>query len=130
MSATDPRLPVISVVDDDEAVRDSLRLLLQTSRYRVNEYASGRHFLSDPSAAKADCWICDLHMPEMSGAEMLERARARGWNVSAIVMTGQGDANLERRLIQAKVVRILEKPVSDIALLEWVEKACALTKRD
>ena len=130
MSAKNQHFPAISVVDDDDAVRDSLRLLLETSGYRVIEYASGTYFLADPSAAKADCWICDLHMPDMNGAEMLERARARGWNVSTIIMTGRGDAHLERRLIQAKVVRILEKPVGDTALLEWVEKACALTKHE
>jgi FixJ family two-component response regulator len=127
MFARDSRRYSVAVVDDDEAVRDSLRLLLEMSGYRVVDYSSGVHFLADPAAAKADCWICDLHMPEMNGAEVMERARAQGWMVSSLVMTGRGDAGLERRLKHADVLKIFEKPVGDDMLLEWVEKACALT---
>ena len=69
---------MISIVDDDAAVRDSLRFLLECEGYETREFASAREFLPADRAADGDCLILDVHMPGMSGIELLETMRRQG----------------------------------------------------
>jgi FixJ family two-component response regulator len=115
----------ISIVDDDDPVRDSMRLLLETLGYSVREYASADALLHDPGARDCSCLILDLHMPGMTGIELLEQLRAEGFGAPALLVTGRRDASLDQRLSRAAILTTLQKPVSEDVLIEWVTRACA-----
>src|SRR5579864_9260327 len=89
----------VCAVDDDEAVRDSLRALLESHDISVRDYASAMEFLSDLNTQQSDpdCMILDLHMPGLSGIELLEVLRRRRIPVPVIILTGRGDADLRVR---------------------------------
>lgn len=116
---------VIVIVDDDEPVRDSMRLLLESMGFGTRDYASASDLLDDPHGDKCDCLILDLHMPGVNGLELLEMLRARGSKVPALLVTGRGDSSLSERIARAGILATLSKPVSEDLLLEWVERACA-----
>lgn len=115
----------ISIVDDDDPVRDSMRLLLETFGYSVREYASPAALLGDPGARECSCLILDLHMPGMSGIELIEQLRAEGFEAPALLVTGRRDTTLEQRLSRAAILTTLQKPVSEDLLIQWVTRACA-----
>jgi two-component system response regulator FixJ len=115
----------ISIVDDDDPVRDSMRLLLETFGYSVREYANPAALLNDPDSRACKCLIMDLHMPGMSGLEMLEQLRAEGFLAPALLVTGRRDTSLEQRFSGAAILTTLQKPVSEDVLIEWVTRACA-----
>ena len=117
----------ISIVDDDDPVRDSMRLLLETLGYSVREYASPDALLHDPVARDCSCLILDLHMPGMSGLELLEQLRSEGFGAPALLVTGRRDDSLEQRLSRAAILTTLQKPVAEEVLIEWVTRACATT---
>jgi FixJ family two-component response regulator len=113
----------VSIVDDDDPVRDSTRALLESFGYSVRCYSSPAAFLDDPQAEGSDCLILDLHMPLMSGLELLEQLRDRKIQTPAILLTANGE-RLNARAKQAKVLAILRKPVPEDVLLKWVRTAC------
>jgi two-component system response regulator FixJ len=115
----------ISIVDDDDPVRDSMRLLLETFGYSVREYASAAALLKDPYARTCSCLILDLHMPGMTGLELLEQLRSDGFAAPALLVTGRRDASLEQRFSRAAILTTLQKPVAEDVLIEWVTRACA-----
>jgi two-component system response regulator FixJ len=117
----------ISIVDDDHPVRDSMRLLLETFGYSVREYSSAAALLDDPDARACSCLILDLHMPGMTGLELLEQLRSEGFEAPALLVTGRRDASLEQRLSRAAILATLQKPVSEDVLIEWVTRACTAT---
>jgi two-component system response regulator FixJ len=114
----------ICVVDDDDAVRDSVQVLLESYGHAVRTFARAEEFLRGRGPAKPACLILDLHMPGMGGLELLERLRAEGDTVPIIVITGRADAGLRRRVERAEAVAMLEKPVDDELLVETVAKIC------
>ena len=116
---------VISIVDDDEPVRDSMRLLLESLGFRARDYASAQNLLDDPDGIDCSCLVLDLQMPGMSGLELLEMLRSRGVRVPALLVTANGDPKLESRIERAGILATLAKPVSENLLLEWIERACA-----
>lgn len=115
---------MIAIVDDDEPVRDSMRLLLESIGFGARDYASAAELLDDPRGNDCDCLILDLHMPGMNGLELLEMLRARGSKVPALLVTGRGDASLNDRISRAGILATLAKPVAEDLLLQWVERAC------
>ena len=124
---SDNRPRIIHTVDDDDDVRDSMGVLLESFGFTVRTFASAAEFLRDPECGKADCLLLDLQMPGMTGLELLERLRARGVGTPAILITAN-DENLETRPARAKVLTVLHKPVTDDELLQWIERACAHPK--
>ncbi len=112
----------IHVVDDDPAMRDSLEMLLSASGFTVRSHASAQAFLSE-GLAGVDCVLTDVRMPEIDGLELLRRLRARDLRLPVIVMTGQGDIAIAVRAMKAGAVDFLEKPFSDDALFEAIERA-------
>jgi two-component system CheB/CheR fusion protein len=105
----------IVLIDDDEAVRESTRLLLESYGFDVLDFASAESFL----AAKRDglgCLLVDQHMPGMSGIDLLETLRAQGDFTPALMITGRGDAALEDRT-GAIGIRLLPKPVDETELV-------------
>ena len=118
----------VHVVDDDPAIRDSLRVLLSSAGFPVQTYDSAAAFLA-AAAGLAGCVLTDIRMPEMDGLELQQRLSQRDIHLPVIVMTGQGDIHLAVRAMKAGAVDFLEKPFDDAALLDAVRRALAESKR-
>ena len=115
--------PTVFIVDDDEAVRDSLRMLIETHGWPVRDFASGTTLIESlPTAAKG-CLVLDFHMPSGNGLDLLDQLRKHRITLPAILITGLGDARMARRAAKAGILAIIEKPFSDNALLDTVERA-------
>lgn len=112
----------ILVVDDDSAVRDSMRVLLESAGYAVTAYASAGDFLKDPVPAQG-CLIVDIRMPEMDGLELQEEIARRGVELPIIIMTGHGDVPLAVRGMKAGAIDFIEKPFDAKMLLDGVSRA-------
>ena len=123
-----PRPSVVHVVDDDEAVRDSMRALLESHGFEVCDYASAREFLIGTPLQPKGCMLLDLHMPEMSGLELLDTLHARGSKLPVIVVTGRSDAVLKERVARAGALVLLDKPVADDMLLSSLTSALSLAE--
>jgi len=112
----------VYIVDDDEAVRDSLRLLLESNDIEIRDYRSADDFLQADAADMA-CLLLDLHMPGTSGLELLRLLRARGMMLPVIVVSGRRDGALDADVRAAGATAILSKPFDDKVLLELLQKA-------
>lgn len=115
----------ILIVDDDADVRDSLRALLESSDYLVNEHDSAAGVLVDPQLRQALCLIADIRMPGMDGLQLQEELTARKIGVPVVVVTGHGDVPLAVRAMKAGAVDFLEKPFDEELLLAAVRRAVA-----
>jgi FixJ family two-component response regulator len=114
--------PTVHVIDDDDAVRDSMRLMLEVEGFVVRTYASAVAFLREAHLAGNPCLIVDMHMPGISGVALLDQLRRNGINVPAIVMTGMANKRIRRAVEQVKSI-ILEKPFSLAELIHSIEAA-------
>lgn len=115
----------IHLVDDDEAVRDALSLLLGTYGYAVTAYADPTSFLAAADALPPGCLLVDLRMPAVSGLQLQERLSERGIDWPFIVITGHGDIHACRRAFKAGAVDFLTKPIDEQVLVEAVQAALA-----
>ncbi len=116
--------PRIFIVDDDEAIRDSLQLLLRASGFgNVVAYASARDFLAQAEPAPGECLLLDVRMPEMDGLELQQELNRRGIKLPVIIMTGHGDVPIAVRAMKAGAADFIEKPFSDELLLDCVRRA-------
>jgi two-component system response regulator FixJ len=113
----------IYVVDDDEAVRDSLSLLLKTSGFRVRSFSGAGEFLSAVSSLEPGCLIADVRMPEIDGLELQERLARLDVRLPTIVITGHGDVPLAVRAMKAGAVDFVEKPFTEDTILASVRHA-------
>jgi two-component system response regulator FixJ len=114
--------PVIYVIDDDDAVRDSLRMLLESHRFPVRTYASGTAFLRDEPPSESGCLLIDVDMPDMNGLDLLDELRKRGVTIPAIVMTGGLTMTIPPSADRAEA-RLVEKPFRAAELIGYVEMA-------
>lgn len=115
--------PMIFILDDDMATRDSLRLLLECEGLQAREFASGRAFLDTIPAGEEGCLLLDVQMPGMSGFEVLEALRRRGDDRPVIVITGHPTPAAKSRAEAAGVLAFVEKPYHADALLDLVHRA-------
>jgi FixJ family two-component response regulator len=115
--------PVISVVDDDESLRRSLRNLVRSVGFRVEMFASAEEFLTSPRREHTGCLVLDLRMTGMSGLDLLRRLAASNVRVPAIVLTAHGDGEIRQQCLQAGAVAFLDKPFRGTALLDAVRLA-------
>ena len=114
----------VYIVDDDAAILDSLKILVESEGYRAVAFASALEFLaSDAPAALDGCLIADVRMPGMSGLELQEELNARGAKLPVIIMTGHGDVPLAVSAMKAGAVDFLEKPFDEEALLDSIRRA-------
>jgi len=113
----------VHVIDDDEALRDSLAFLLRTARLDVLSYPSAAAFLEALPDANLSCVITDVRMPGMSGIDLLRRLRERKISVPVIVITGHGDIPLAVEAMKMGEVDFLEKPFDDEVLIASVKAA-------
>jgi two-component system response regulator FixJ len=117
--------PVVHVIDDDDAARDSLKFLLCASNFAVRTYESAKAFLflnSTPVTKKA-CVITDVRMPEINGLDLLRRIKSLGIDWPVIVMTGQADVPVAIEAIKSGAVDFIEKPYDAEILLGAVRFA-------
>ena len=114
---------VVHVIDDDEAVRESLTFLLKTAGLTVHTYENATAFLRDDPKSKSGCIVTDVRMPDISGLDLLRRLRELGVGLPVIVITGHGDVALAVEAMKAGALDFLEKPFDDDALLTSVNAA-------
>lgn len=119
---TQPR--TIIVIDDDEVVRDSLKVLLEARAFRVEDFASGPQFLKQHTGHDG-CLVLDIHMPEMSGLEVLKKLRAEHDDTPVILITGRRDRSLEAQAKELGVVALLDKPIPYAAFFKAIDQALA-----
>lgn len=115
--------PVVYIVDDDDAIRDSLTWLLESVRLKVKSYATAQAFLDDYSEGACGCLIVDIRMPGMSGLELLERLSTSDITLPVIIVTGHGDVPSAVRAMKLGAVDFLEKPIVDQMLLDRVQQS-------
>jgi FixJ family two-component response regulator len=117
--------PIVSVVDDDAAMVDSLRVLLESVGHRVNEYGSARAFLSgfDFTSDAAGCIILDERMPGMTGHALHEELVRRGCSTPIIVCTGFAEVELAVDAMRRGAITVIQKPFRPQALLDAVHEA-------
>jgi two-component system response regulator FixJ len=121
---------VVHVIDDDEAVRESLGFVLDAAGFAAATYASAEQFLAICRNDMKGCVITDVRMPETNGLELVGRLQALGVNLPVVVMTGHGDVALAVEAMKAGVVDFLEKPFDDDVVLRAVEAALNAGVRD
>lgn len=115
--------PTIYVVDDDDAVRDSLKILLESYDLTVRDFGSVSDFLDASEPNGAACLVLDLHLPVMGGFDVMNTLAQRGARLPVIVITGRGDAQTKARALEAGAVAFLEKPVDDQSLMTAIRTA-------
>ena len=115
--------PIVYVIDDDPAVRDSLHVLLESNGFVVRSYLSTIMFLADPLPVDGSCLIIDFNMPDIDGIELLGRLRRDGVTIPAILMTGGGISSSLVSTANRSFVALLEKPILAQELVTQVCKA-------
>ena len=111
---------LVAVVDDDDAVRDSLSFLLEIAGYSVVAYSSAAQFLRDAPLGGLACLVVDQHMPDLTGLQLIARLRGQGLDLPVALITGSPSADLLRLAHELGVARVLEKPLDDDQLLEFI----------
>jgi FixJ family two-component response regulator len=122
---TDPRL-LVSVVDDDESVRESLPDLLKELGFAAHVFSSAEAFLESDAVLRSGCLILDVAMPGMSGPELYRELKRRGIQRPTIFITARHDEAVRRHIIEQGAVECLLKPFSDVALLKALNAALEL----
>jgi two-component system response regulator FixJ len=113
----------VHVIDDDDAVRESLTFLLKTAGLAVRTYENATAFLRDDPKTKSGCVVTDVRMPDISGLDLLRRLRELHVTLPVIVITGHGDVPLAVEAMKSGALDFLEKPFNDDALLNAVNAA-------
>ena len=121
---------VVHVIDDDEAMRQSLAFLFRTARIQAETYESASAFLSALPQIKVGCVVTDVRMPGLSGLDLLRRLRELNIGVPVIVITGHGDVPLAVEAMKGGAADFLEKPFDDEALLGAVRSALSKNATD
>lgn len=114
---------LISVVDDDESVREALEDLLHSAGLEVATFASAEEFLGSRHLPTAACLILDLHMPGMGGLELQQRLARDGHRIPIVILTAHGDDNARTNALAKGAVAFMPKPFDGEALLRAVEAA-------
>ena len=117
------KLPLISVVDDDESVRESLPDLLRVFGYDVRTFASAEEYLDSGFMDETGCLILDIAMPGMTGPELQEELKLRGRRTPIIFITAHSDDATRPRLMNNGAVECLSKPFSEKALMSALDVA-------
>lgn len=120
--------PVVHVIDDDKAARESLEFLLDCAGMRVRGYESADSFLAALPGIEPGCIVTDVRMPGMSGIELVDRLKALGTMNPVIVVTGHADVPMAIHAMKQGVADFIEKPFGDDAILDSIRSA--LTRQD
>jgi FixJ family two-component response regulator len=120
-------IPLIAVVDDDEAIREAIQSLIRSVGLRVAVFASGEDFLHSGQLQATACLIVDVRMPRMSGIELQRQLATAHYPMPIIFITAHGDEETRARALRAGAVAFLDKPFSDEGLLMAVQAALPST---
>ena len=115
--------PLVCIVDDDDAMRDSLRWLVESAGYRTETYPSAEAFLGCTRANGAACLVLDVRMRGMTGIELQQELNRRGHPLPIIFITGHGDVPMAVTALKSGAFHFLEKPFDDAELLGLIEQA-------
>ncbi len=126
MNQQDKSVPfTVFVVDDDQAMRNSLKWLIESIGMQVESFASADDFLKSYYPGRSGCLLLDVRMPGMSGLELQEYLLQNEIYIPAIVITGHGDVHMAVRAMKAGAVDFIEKPFNDEVLLDAIRRALA-----
>lgn len=115
----------VIVVEDDDAVRNSLKFALELEGLTVNAYEDGGALLAETSLPERGCLVIDYYLPAMSGLDLVRNLRSREVGLPTILITAKATDAMRRSAAQAGVLRVLEKPLEDSALLDSIRGALA-----
>jgi len=118
-----PGLPLISIVDDDDALRTSLDDLIRSIGFRTQGFPSAEAFLSSNQARATACLILDVRMPGMNGLELQRQIVAANWRIPIIFITSHTDDDARARALEAGAVDFLYKPFHEEELLNAIDAA-------
>lgn len=116
-------MPYVAIVDDEEGIRKALRRLLRASGLDAHAYATGEEFLSAAAQKRPDCLVLDLHMPGMSGLQVLRRLQATGEPLPVVVITAHDEPETRKQCMNAGADAYLRKPLEDRLLLKAISAA-------
>ena len=119
----DPTSPLLAIIDDDEAMQDSLHDLLEAAGLVARCYGSAEEFLESDLRTQAACLIVDIHMPKMSGLQLQAKLKEEECNIPIIFITAHGDARMRIRAMREGAVEFLAKPFDHHLLLKRVRSA-------
>jgi len=132
MNNQDKKEATVFVVDDDDAMRESLTWLIESVGLNVETYASADDFLKSYYPGRPGCVLLDVRMPGMSGLELQGHLQQQQVTVPVIMITGHGDVPMAVRAMKAGAIDFIEKPFNDEQLLESIRNALSIddTRRD
>ena len=114
---------LISIVDDDESIREAIQSLLGSVGFKAKTFASAEQFLQSDQIENTACLILDVRMPGMSGLELQRRLMAAQCRIPIVFVTAHGDEEVRARALQEGAVEFLLKPFSEEALLNAIQAA-------
>lgn len=120
---------LVHIIDDDDALRDSLSFLLSSVGIKTRSYETATGYANDPDRGACGCILTDVRMPGMSGLDLLRKLKSDGITVPVIVMTGHGDVPLAVEAMKLGALDFVEKPFDDDALIASVRSALGQVKR-
>ena len=112
---------IVAVIDDDDEVRDVLRVLLESAGHDVETFGSGSQFLEDAELDRMACIVVDQRMPRMTGLELLQELNRRGRQIPSLLITGLHDPQVDAAASRIGAMTVLEKPMSPQELLRFVQ---------
>ena len=115
--------PLVSIIDDDDALCASVVDLLRSAGYRAEQYSSAETFLTSSNLSSLDCILADIHMPGMSGLDLLQKLHEQGIMTPVILITALPDKRLDDEAIAVGAQCLLRKPFETTSLLECVERS-------
>jgi FixJ family two-component response regulator len=118
-----PAVPLISIVDDDDSIRNSLDNLIRSVGFHALGFSSAEAFLSSNQAHDTACLILDMRLPGMNGLELQRQIVAANWRIPIIFITSHADGDAEARALEAGAVDYLYKPFREEQLLNAIDAA-------
>ena len=117
------QIPVISIVDDDESVREATKSLVRSLGFRTMTFSSAEEFLESTQAKVTACLITDIQMPGLNGVELQQRLIADGQSVPTIFISGLADERLEQEVLRGGALGYLRKPFNEDRLINYIDVA-------
>jgi FixJ family two-component response regulator len=122
-------VPLISIVDDDDSLRNSLNNLIRSVGFRVQGFPSAETFLNSTQLHDTACLILDVRMPGMNGLDLQRQLVASNCRIPIIFITSQGDGDAQARALEAGAVDFLYKPFREEALLKAIDSALTVSEK-
>src|SRR6516165_9711600 len=114
---------LVSIVDDDESVREAMKSLVRSFGYRVETFGSATEFLESAQVENTDCLVTDVQMPGLSGVELQNRLLSDGYHMPTIFISAFPNSQIEERVVQMGAIAYLRKPFNEDELFEHLETA-------